>query len=538
MSASREKKQRRNDPEQGLTQKQRQELQEKQAAKRRATLYAVIGVVIAIAVVVLLVWNSGMIQRGATAVSVAGRDYGPTDVAYYYTAAMNSEYSSSSGAFDPQGDLRTQYVDEAQTQSYHDKFLQSAIESLTSAAALENAAAADGYTLTDADKAAVEANIESMKSTAQQYNYDYASFLKANYGRYMTASAYKTCVERAALINGYYSSKLEAVDVTDEALKTYYEENAASLDSYSFRTVYIDGSAPSGTDSDGNAVEPTEEETAAALQAAKVKADQFAKEVEQAADPEAKFVELAPDYVAESSRENYKSDPDYSLASGIVGSNLTGINAYYYGITYGSWLMEDGRKSGDVTVVEGSSGYTVVLFVDRSLDESNTADIRHILVKAALVDADDPATADVDESKVPTQEALDAAKTEAESLLAQWEGGDKTAESFGTLAEANSDDGGSAANGGLYEHVYEGQMFTAFNDWILDPARQPGETTLIENPQSGQQGWHAVYFQGWNDPLWKLTATSALQSEEMTTWLDSLTEGLEATQGSGVQYVG
>ena len=42
MSASREKKQRQNDPAQGLTQKQRKELQEQQAAKRKAILYTVI----------------------------------------------------------------------------------------------------------------------------------------------------------------------------------------------------------------------------------------------------------------------------------------------------------------------------------------------------------------------------------------------------------------------------------------------------------------------------------------------------------------
>ena len=45
-----------------------------------------------------------------------------------------------------QEDARTQYVDEAQTQSYYDKFLNEAMESMASVAALENAAAADGYT--------------------------------------------------------------------------------------------------------------------------------------------------------------------------------------------------------------------------------------------------------------------------------------------------------------------------------------------------------------------------------------------------------
>ena len=62
MSASREKKQRQNDPNQGLSQKQRKELEEQKAAKHKAILYTVIGIVVAALVVVLLVWHSGFFQ--------------------------------------------------------------------------------------------------------------------------------------------------------------------------------------------------------------------------------------------------------------------------------------------------------------------------------------------------------------------------------------------------------------------------------------------------------------------------------------------
>ena len=74
MSASREKKQRRSDPDQGLTQKQRAELRAQKAAKQKAVLYTAIGVIIAILVVILLVWHSGIFQRGATALTVDCRN--------------------------------------------------------------------------------------------------------------------------------------------------------------------------------------------------------------------------------------------------------------------------------------------------------------------------------------------------------------------------------------------------------------------------------------------------------------------------------
>ena len=127
---------------------------------------------------------------------------------------------------------------------------------------------------------------------------------------------------------------------------------------------------------------------------------------------------------------------------------------------------------------------------------------------------------------------------EAEDLLAQWESGERTAESFGALAEAHSDDTGSNTNGGLYEAVYDGQMFAGFNDWIFNDEHTQGDTGLIENTQSGQQGWHVIYFQSWNDPKWTISVRNTLLNDQLTAWVNGLTEGLEVVEGSGLSYVG
>ena len=530
MSASREKKQRRSDPEQGLTQKQRAELREQKAAKQKTVLYTAIGVIIAILVVILLVWHSGIFQRGATALTVDGRNYNVNDVEYYFYAAMVESYSNGA-SFDPQTDLREQYVDEEQTQTYYDYFLEQAITDLTEVAAVENAAEEAGYTFTDEDQATVDNSIAYMKSYAAQLGASsFEGYLRSTYGKYMTVGAYEDCVRRDVLVSSYKNAYMDGLDITGDAIQTYYDEHKDELDSFTFRTIQIDGSAPSGTDGEGNTVEPTKEESAAAMQAAKAKADEFAAAVEAAEDKEATFAELAPNYVSESSKEKYESDPDYSLTTALSGTSVSSR-------TYGEWMLDASRTTGDVGVVEYDTGYYVVLFQERYLDETPTADIRHILIKAELTQEDDPATEDVDESTVPTQEALDAAKAEAQSLLDEWNAGDKTAESFGALAEANSDDPGSNTNGGLYEKVYKG-YFTIFDSWLFgEETRQPGDTTLIENTNSGQQGWCVVYYQGANDPVWKLDADSALRQDGMNTWLTGLTEGLEAVQGDGIKYV-
>ena len=342
---------------------------------------------------------------------------------------------------------------------------------------------------------------------------------------------------RVLRYSAYADAYQDSLTYSDSELEEAYGADRNTYDHVSYEVVSFSGAAESTTDDEGNTVEPTEEERTAALQAAKAQADRFAALVEEAADKEAEFIKLAPDYVTESRKANYEEDPDYSLAEGINGGTLSS-NAMYYGLTYATWLMEDGRKAGDVTVVESSSGYYVVLFLDRYLEEGNTANIRHILVKAELTQEDDASTEDVDESRIPSQEALDAAKTEIDSLLAQWEGGAKTAESFGALALEHSDDSGSASNGGLISAItpYSNYVDT-FTDWALDPARKVGDTELVQNTGSSVQGWHVMYLAAQGDPYWMMEAQSVLSKEAQESWLTERTDSVSAVDGSGLKYV-
>ena len=528
MSASRERRQRQADPQRAMTQKERAELKEQKAAKQKTVLYAAIGVIVAILVVILLVWDSGIFQRAQTAMSIAGRDYKVTDVEYYYRSALNQEYTLSMygmSSFDNSVDPAEQYRDEAQTQTYRDYFLEQATTALKAAAALENSAAEEGFTLSDEGKASVDEQIENTAATATQYGYNnLEGYLRAYYGKYMTKSAYRICVERTVLLQEYQQHYKDNLSITDEDLNTYYTENKDSLDTYEYYYALIDGTAQSTTDADGNTMEPTEEEKEAAMAEAKEKADTFADALNEADDKGAAFLAQVTQYVGTDAQS------DYSTLNVTKGSNLSS--------TYSSWLQDSARQSGDVTVIEDTSGYYVLVFQNCYLDETPSVDIRHILIQAELDQQDDPATTDVDESTVPSQASLDAAKAEAESLLAQWESGDKTAESFGELANANSDDPGSNTNGGLYEQVVPGEMFDAFNDWIFDASRQSGDTGLVENTQSGQQGWHVIYFQGQDQLAWKVNVTSTLKDDRTNEWIDGMVTDLEVTQGDGLSYVG
>lgn len=110
-------------------------------------------------------------------------------------------------------------------------------------------------------------------------------------------------------------------------------------------------------------------------------------------------------------------------------------------------------------------------------------DIRHILAMVGT-------STDENGQSVSTDADWAACQTKAQQILDQWKAGEATEESFGQLATEITDDEGSKASGGLYTDVVDGEMVTEFNDWIMDPARKPGDTDLVKT----QFGYHVMYF--------------------------------------------
>ena len=116
----------------------------------------------------------------------------------------------------------------------------------------------------------------------------------------------------------------------------------------------------------------------------------------------------------------------------------------------------------------------------------------------------------------------------ANAILAQWEAGDRTEESFAEFAQANSLD--NADDGGLYTDVLKGQMVSAFEDWCFDASRKPGDTGIVQTIF----GYHVMYFvdRALYDE-WQARAASILASEQLT----ALTENVEAELLSGMKYI-
>ena len=68
-------------------------------------------------------------------------------------------------------------------------------------------------------------------------------------------------------------------------------------------------------------------------------------------------------------------------------------------------------------------------------------------------------------------------------ILAEFNSGDKTEDSFAELANKYSEDEGSNTNGGLYENIAKGQMVQEFNDFCFAD-HKAGDTGIVYGESS------------------------------------------------------
>ena len=515
MSASREKQTR-----QGSTYAQRRNNKSEEKSNRMHGVYIAAGVVAAILVIALLVWDNGFFQKRTTAVTIDGEDFTPATVQYYYYSAMSetlyyAQWGLDTG-FDSSVDPKEQVKDEESGETWYDYFLESGLAALTEDTMANHAAQEEGYTLPAEGQAYVDTTIKQLEQSVRASNYgSLNSYLRTNYGAYMDEQTYRDILTAQTIAQYYKQAHQDGLTYSDEELETYYQENKDALDTFNYSVFTVQASIETTTtDEEGNTVDLTDEEKQAAFDQAKSQALATAQELQSKLSSGSDAAALAEEY-------------DEQLYSASVDQTVMGSS--FASSSYADWLYDTARQSGEVSIQENDQSssyvynYYVVQFDGRQRDESATADIRHVLVSAG---------------SSPTDEQFAQAEEKAQSLLDGWKAGSADEDSFAILAVENTADSGSQRTGGLYTGVsrYSGYV-EDFTNWCLDSSRQSGDTGLVKNTGSSTQGWHIMYFVGWNDPAWKVTARNTLASEATTEWYSGLYADVEAQQGSGIQYV-
>ena len=540
MSASREKQNRQAASGQADP-KTAREVQQRKEEKRTNLLYGVIAAAVLVAVIASFVWRSDFIPKTTTAATIDGEKYTAAEVEYYYQTAYrnfvtNSQYSYflSYLGLNTNATLKSQSINstaaamlgielpdadaesaEADSEAdplaptgmtWHDYFLDEALDNMRVIQAALKAAEAEGFQYPAGVQAQYDDNMDALKAVAAASGISVSQYLKGNFGAGVTEKVYGEQLMRVLRYSAYADAYQDSLTYSDSELEDAYGADRNTYDHVSYEVVSFSGAAESTTDDEGNTVEPTEEEAAAALEAAQDLAQTVLDGFQDGGDLE----ELA--------NEN----------DGTYSKNENGT--YSAGSVMSEWLYDSARKSGDASTLADGTVQYVVVFHDRFRDENPTIDIRHILVPLGS-----GSIAEGEEGYEDEQAQLKAdAHAKAEELLAQWQSGEATEDSFAALALKESTDG-SKYDGGLYTEVYQGRMVTEFNDWCFDTARQSGDTGVVDT----QYGSHVMYFSGVNAARWQTQVAANLRTEAYTAWEEDLVKDVTVQRSeSGLKHIG
>ncbi len=540
MSASREKQNRQAASGQADP-KTAREAQQRREEKRTNLLYGVIAAAVLVAVIASFVWRSDFIPKTTTAATIDGEKYTAAEVEYYYQTAYrnfvsNSQYSYflSYLGLNTNATLKSQSINstaaamlgielpdadaesaEADSEAdplaptgmtWHDYFLDEALDNMRVIQTALKAAEAEGFQYPAGIQAQYDDNMDALKAVAAASGISVSQYLKGNFGAGVTEKVYGEQLMRVLRYSAYADAYQDSLTYSDSELEEAYGADRNTYDHVSYEVVSFSGAAESTTDDEGNTVEPTEEEAAAALEAAQDLAQTVLDGFQDGGDLE----ELA--------NEN----------DGTYSKNENGT--YSAGSVMSEWLYDSARKSGDASTLADGTVQYVVVFHDRFRDENPTIDIRHILVSLGT-----GSIAEGEEGYEDQQAQLKAdAHAKAEELLAQWQSGEATEDSFAALALKESADG-SKYDGGLYTEVYQGQMVTEFNDWCFDTARQSGDTGVVDT----QYGSHVMYFSGVNAARWQTQVAANLRTEAYTAWEEDLVKDVTVQRSeSGLKHIG
>ena len=539
MSASSKKKLRNAQNAEKLTEKQLTEQKEAKKLKLQSTIFVVVLVLMvcfaAYTAVSSMISGSGIRERSTVALTVGEHEITNAELNYYYIDSVNnfySQYGSYAAMFglDVTKPLNENVLNSETGYTWADDFMESAKENIKAVYALNDAAEAAGFTLTEEQVKAFDTQMMTIGSYATLYGYaDAEAYLKAMYGNGANEENFRKYYTMTTLASAFQTHYAESLTYTDADLRAAEADNYAEYSAFSYNTYYLAASSflkGGTTDENGTTVYSAEEEALA-----RDAAETAAKGLAESTSVEELDAAIAA-LTINAEKENAASSAyvDYSYAS---------INSVVQ-----EWVTDEARVAGDITYIPATShthaegethsededasafetvnGYYVVIFNGRNDNTFPLANVRHILLgfTGGSYDAATGTTLYSDEEKA-------AAKAKAEEVLAAWQAGEATEESFAAMVKDHSTDPGSIENGGLYEDVYPGQMVTNFNDWCFAEGRKAGDTGIVET----DYGYHVMFYSADSDVVYRdFLIENALVSKDTNAWYDALLEAVTVTE--------
>lgn len=363
--------------------------QEKRAKAQRVRSNIIgIAVVLVVAAFVLSFPIRNYMAVNGAYITVGGEKITKVEFDYHYAMAKTGFLAQNSYYLSMMG-MDTSTIDSQMYSgdlTFRDYFEQLAVGNIQSTKALRAEAQAAGFSYNTDER--YEETIADLKARAAESGTTFNRYLKSVLGSYATESRLEKVIREELLTSAYYDQISDSSEPTDSEIDSYYAGHRDSYDVVDYHMAIVEAELPTAAsdgsvtlDDDGNEVayQPTEEETATAMEAAKKQAEG-------------------------------------ALASIVTEDNFQeaqGNSAVNYLLR--SWMFDEARAEGDTTVVEDATNhrYLAASFGRRYRVETPTVDVRAILTQSA----------------------------DAQTILTEWQNGAATEESFIELCDKYDENG-------------------------------------------------------------------------------------------------
>ncbi len=550
MSASNQKKLRKEQKLAYMSERQRIEAEEKKKLKiYTATFWIILALCVCIVVgTVAINPIKNVIYTNTDAVQIGDHTLNAVSVNYFYIDAVNTyinQYSSYiSYILDTKKPLNQQIADKETNATWADTFLDAAFENIKSTYAMYDLAIEKGHKLTEDEQKSVDTMFSNLKTYASLYGYGSVDgYLRSVYGNGANEKTYREYYEISALADSYYTAYSDSLEYEDGDLRAYEKDKMHEYNAYTYSTYYLGASTfyEGGTKGEDGKVTYSAEEKEAGRKVAEELANKLVKgeykDVEAFNEAIKKLHEKTKNGKATEYEDTLYSKINTLFQDWLIGKVETEEDKKDEKADDKAEddkkeeVKYEERKEGQMTIIENTSGtgsskttigYYIVRFESVETNQFNLRNVRHILVQfeGGKTNSSTGQTTYSDAEKK-------AAKDAAQKLLDQWKAGAKTEDSFAELAEKETDDTGSKKTGGLYEDVYPGQMVKEFEEWCYDADRKPGDTGLVESTY----GYHIMYYVGESDVTYRdFMLTNSLRNEELEEWHKELVDAMKLTE--------
>ncbi len=450
-------------------------------------MFPLVAVAIVLAAALWLAFATGFAQGMMNPLSVGGEKISMKEFTYYYKSTLGTYQSFVSYGLAPADANGMLDVTAAcsmpgyENKTWKDYVLDQTVDQIKEVKAISAVAAEKGFTFNDEDQKTLDEQLTAIRASYPT-DAELNKVLFENYGQGVSVDYFTQMMKTAILSDRFATEYPKSYNINNDEIQSYYNENKDTMDLVSYRQFVFEIPTEAETEEDKTSAQAENKSKAAEM-------------LEKITDAES-FKAEALNYAADDKKVNYESG-DITLNEKVTSSYTSAVADIQ------TWLYDETRQVGDKTQISSGNNEYVLYFEGRERLDNKLPTVYHILIGSPT------ATSNPDEAQ------LEKDKVTAEELAAKISSEDD-AKKLGEIMKAE----GTTREATLLDNISWKTMDTAFNDWIFDEGRKPGDVGVVKTTY----GYHVIYYISQSEQAeWEYKSELALRSkkfsDEKAAWL-------------------